>query len=184
MWQQNRLIILCLSSVSRQNPPEKNIRFNQDGWAAGGDRAEACFSLRLCSGWSSQGWEAAGGYRMWLCRGFSAQEAVLNFICAPLSPLNYSSGDGAPETTALGDTGCSQRNRTANILQFQLSVRRIHPMRKRRFHHGEQVLDTSQCSYLSQMESRWLAGDIVQTVSCAAVHVHSWGQNPDSGQRC
>ncbi len=42
---------------------------------------------------------------MQLCRVSGAQEAELNFISASLSPLNYSSRDGAPETTAMGDTG-------------------------------------------------------------------------------
>lgn len=61
----------------------------------------------------------------WLCRGFTAQEADLNFIYTPLSPLNYSSRDGAPETTALGDKGCCQHYCTANVL-FHTRARGLH----------------------------------------------------------
>lgn len=61
---------------------------------------------------------------------FSAQEAELNFICAPLSPLNYSSRDGAPETTALGNKGTCLHRSTANISLFHMRAARMHFMRK------------------------------------------------------
>lgn len=115
----------CSSQVSGDSilwriPP---FRLRDDSlWRS---EAEACFWLSLYSGLSSQGWDAAAGYRMRLCRGLSAQEAELNSICASLSPLNYSSRDRAPETTALGDKGCCQHNCTACILSL-MRARRMH----------------------------------------------------------
>lgn len=84
-WQQNKLTGIII--WRRPTRTRMDVRRSEAG---------ACFWLRICIGRTSPGWDAAGGCRMWLCRRVQCPGSWTGLS------INYSTREGAPETTALG----------------------------------------------------------------------------------